>query len=417
MPASPVPQAKNKRPIAILIFIGGTSFLNAVGAGLIIPVMPSLITELSARDISGAAALGGYIAALYAGMQFLCGSTYGALSDRFGRRPVLLFSLFVLVIDYLIMTFTQSLWLLFVGRLIAGAASATYATAYASIADISGNRTRAKRFGMVGACIGAGFIFGPVIGGVLGEIGTRVPFYCAAILMALTLTYGLFYMPETLPNDRRRAFSFHKANPIGAVTQIVRLSRIGWFMTALVLFQFANNAYTVIWPYFTMEAFGWSSTQVGLSLAVVGFGFSGVKGGLIRFVVPKYGEATTALVGFLCATLALLGFALAQNNLTIMLLLPLSVLGALVPPALTGLMSCLVPQDYQGTMQGALSSLFGLTMVVSTLVMTQLFTAATHHEETVYFPGAPFLLAFVAMLAGLLTFWRALQRLRQQRHS
>ncbi|WP_068316476.1 MFS transporter [Polycladidibacter hongkongensis] len=399
-----------KRPWHTLMFIGGVALLNAIGAGLAIPVMPGLVAELSGRTIAEAAVLGGYIAALYAAMQFLFGAAFGALSDRFGRRPVLLVSLAVLVVDYLIMTFTNSLLVLFAGRLVAGAASATYAAAYAAVADISGSRSRAQRFGMVGACIGAGFVFGPVLGGFLGEIGLRLPFYVAAVLMALSLTYGAFYMPETLSQSRRRPFLVARANPIGALRQMAQIPSMGLFLTALFFFQLANHAYTAIWPYFTIEVYGWSSAQVGLSLAVVGLGFSSVKGGLIRYAVPRHGEARTALVGFVFAALALFGFAFASSGFVAALLLPVAVIGALVPPAINGLMSCFLPVNQQGALQGAVSSLFGLAMVLSTLLMTQSFTFVM---ETGLAPaGTPFFLAGVIMLVGLAVFLGAIWRNR-----
>nr|WP_155126202.1 MFS transporter [Pseudovibrio flavus] len=397
-----------------MFFIGAVVLLNAIGAGLIIPVTPELVATLAHSNISDAAAWGGYIAAIYAVMQFLFGPAMGALSDRWGRRPILLISLAILALDYLVMTFAQSLWVLFTGRLLAGIASATYATAYASISDISQNGQRATRFGMVGALIGLGFVIGPAIGGLLATFGLRVPFYIAAVLLSLTLTYGLFYLPETLAKENRRPIEWKRANPIGAAAQVLKTPVLHWFFGALILFHFANFVYPAVWPYFTIEALNWTTTQVGLSLAIVGIGFSGVKGGLIRWAVPRHGEAKTALFGFAFGIVAMIGFAFASTTLSVVVLLPLSALGALIPPSITALMCNLVPDDRQGELQGALTSVMGLTLVLSTLMMTQLFTFYTNGATTVYFPGAPFLLAAVLMVSALLPFVIGLKKAKRK---
>ncbi len=393
-----------------LAFICGTVLLNAIGAGLIIPVTPTLVSSLGSYSIAEAAIWGGYIAAIYAVMQFLCGPTLGALSDRFGRRPILLLSLAVLAADYMVMTLTSNLWVLFSGRLLAGIASATYATAYAATSDISPCTKRATRFGLVGAFIGFGYVIGPVIGGILGSMGLRVPFYSAAALTALTLTYGLFYLPETLPRGKRRTVVWRKANPVGALLQAASHPVLVWFFAAMFLFQFANFVYAAVWPYYTIEGFKWTTAQVGLSLAVVGLGFSGVKGGLIRWAIPRHGETNTALYGFGFSIAALIGFAFAPNTWTVVALLPLSALGAMLPPALTALMCNTVSDDQQGAIQGALTSIIGLTLVLSTLIMTRLFTFFTSDSTAPYYPGAPFLLAAILMFIAIIPFKVAIKK-------
>ncbi|AEV39500.1 Tetracycline resistance protein, class A (TetA(A)) [Pseudovibrio sp. FO-BEG1] len=402
---------RSKQDFHTLVFIAGTVLLNAIGAGLIIPVTPALVAELSQTTIADAALWGGYIAASYAAMQFLFGPAVGAISDRFGRRPVLLISLAVLTIDYLIMTFAGSLWVLFIGRLLAGVASATYATAYAAVSDISHNGKRATRFGMVGAAIGFGFVIGPVIGGTLALFGIRVPFYISAILIAITFVYGLFYMPETLPKAARKAIRWRRANPVGAALDIAQTPVLMWLFIALFLFEMANFVYPAIWPYYTIEAFHWTTAQVGLSLAIVGIGFSSVKGGLIRWIIPRKGEAKTVLYGFFFAVIALLGFAFAPNTLTVILLLPPAALGAMIPPAMIALMSHHVSQDKQGRLQGALTSIIGLTLVLSTLMMTQLFTHFTADGAELYYPGAPFLLAATFMVLAIGPFLIGLKKI------
>ncbi|KZL05102.1 Tetracycline resistance protein, class C [Pseudovibrio axinellae] len=403
---------RSKQDFHSLVFIAGTVLLNAIGAGLIIPVTPDLVAQLSQTTISNAALWGGYIAASYAAMQFLFGPAIGAISDRFGRRPILLISLAVLTLDYLVMTFAAELWVLFVGRLLAGIASATYATAYAAISDISQNGKRATRFGMVGAAIGFGFVIGPVLGGALALLGIRVPFYIAAVLIAVTFVYGLFYMPETLPKTARKPIKWRRANPVGAALDIAQTPVLMWFFVALFLFELANFVYPAIWPYYTIEAFHWTTAQVGLSLAVVGIGFSSVKGGLIRWIIPRKGEVHTVLYGFFFAVVALLGFAFAPNTLSVILLLPLAALGALIPPAMIALMSSHVAQDQQGRLQGALTSVIGLTLVLSTLVMTQLFTQFTADDAALYYPGAPFLLAATFMLLAIVPFWVGMKKVK-----
>ncbi|MGI9414630.1 MAG: TCR/Tet family MFS transporter [Hyphomicrobiales bacterium] len=393
---------------ALFVFV--TVMIDAIGIGIIIPVMPDLIRELTDQPLSAAALWGGYLSFVYALMQFVFGPTIGNLSDRFGRRPVLLVSLAALGIDYLVMAFAPSLWVLFVGRLLAGIAGATYSTANAFIADVSPPEKRAQNFGLIGAGFGLGFVIGPVIGGVVGEFGSREPFMAAAALAFLNFAYGLFVLPESLAPGNRRGFSWARANPLGAAKQIARFPMVAWFFFAVFLFDLAHYVYPAVWSFYTKEAFAWSNAQVGLSLAVVGIGFAVVQGVLIRRIIPALGEARTAVWGFVLSIAGLVGLAFASEGWMVYALMPVTALGAIITPALTGLMANQIPDDGQGELQGALSSVMGVTLIISPVMMTQLFGHFTKAGAAPYFPGAPFLAAAVLMAAALIPFWIGLRR-------
>lgn len=385
-------------------FIVATVLLDGIGLGIIIPVMPDLLIELRGSSIADAARWGGYLVFAFAAMQFLFSPTIGNLSDRFGRRPVLLASLGMMAVDYLIMALAPTLFVLFVGRVLAGIASATHSTANAYIADVTPKDQRSAGFGMVGAAFGVGFILGPVIGGIAGEFGTRVPFYVAAAFAFANFLYGYFIVPESLPETRRRPFEARRANPLGALRQVLKLPMIAWLFVAFFLFQLANWVYPATWSYFTKEAFGWSAAMIGLSLAAVGLGFAITQGWMIRYILRVLGEPRTALFGFLTGVLGLVGLAFASASWMVFALMPVVAIAAITTPALTGLMANRVPDDAQGELQGAISSLMALTQIISPLVMTQLFGAFTAVDAPVYFPGAPYLFAAVLMALAILPF-------------
>ncbi|MEM1398472.1 MAG: TCR/Tet family MFS transporter, partial [Pseudomonadota bacterium] len=301
--------------------------LDSVGIGLIMPVMPALITELTDQPVSDAARWGGFLMFLYALMQFSFGPTLGNLSDRFGRRPVLLVSVFMLAIDYLIMALAPTLALLVVGRLLSGIAAATHSTANAVMADISTPEKRAQNFGLVGAAFGVGFIIGPLIGGLLGEFGPRAPFYAAAAISFANFLYGLFILPETLTEKNRRPFEWSRANPIGTAKQIGNFPSVVWFVVVYFFMQMAFFTYPSTWSYFTIESFGWTSARVGLSLAAVGIGFALVQGWLIRPILARLGEANTAILGLTASGIALTGFALSPNEWLLWSFVPICSLG------------------------------------------------------------------------------------------
>lgn len=391
-------------------FVCVTVLLDAVGIGIIMPVMPDLIQELSDLPIGAAALWGGYLTFVYALMQFAFGPVVGNLSDRFGRRPVLIISLAALAVDYLVMGLAPGLWLLFVGRLLAGIAGATHATANAFVADVTPPAKRAAAFGLIGAAFGVGFILGPVIGGLAGSFGTRAPFFVAAALAFANLCYGIAVLPESLAAERRRPFSWARANPFGAVVQVSRLPQVAWLVAAFFLFGVAHHVYPAIWSFYAKAAFAWSSAEIGLSLALVGISFVAVQGGLIRLVLPRLGEARTAWAGFALSISGLLWVAFATEGWMALAVIPVIALGAVVTPALTGLMANGAPDDAQGELQGLLSSATALAMIVTPLFATQLFGHFTAADAAVRFPGAPFLAAAAIMALSLVPFAIGLRR-------
>lgn len=382
-------------------FVLVTVVLDSAGIGLIMPVMPELIGSITGEPMAGAAEWGGLLMFLYALMQFSFGPTLGNLSDRFGRRPVLLTSVFLLSVDYLIMALAPTIALLVVGRMLSGIAAATHSTANAFMADVSPPEKRAKNFGLIGAAFGVGFIIGPLIGGLLGEIGPRAPFYAAAGLSFANFLYGYFVLPETLREKDRRPFVWTRANPLGAARQISKLPTVAWFVVVYFFFQLSTFVYPAVWAYFTIEAFGWSTSQVGLSLAAVGLGFAVVQGGLMGPILKRLGEFRTTQIGMIVSAIALAGYAFAPSSLWVWILLPISALGIVANPALTAMMSNRIAADSQGELQGLLASVMALTTIISPIIMTQLFGYFSGQSAPVYFPGAPFLLAALLMTAAL----------------
>ena len=393
-------------------FVVVTVLIDAMGIGVIMPVMPDLIRELTDLPLGAAALWGGYLSFVYALMQFAFGPTLGNLSDRFGRRPVLLLSLFALAVDYLIMGFAPTLWLLFAGRALAGVAGATYSTANAYMADVSPPDRRAQNFGLIGAGFGVGFVAGPLIGGLAGEVGTRAPFFVAAALAMTNFAYGALVLPETLAPENRRRFDWRRANPLGAARQMAGMPMVAWFFVAMFLFNLAHFAYPAVWSFYTKEAFAWSNAQIGLSIAIVGISFAVAQGWLIRLILPRLGEVGTAFWGFIVSIAGLVLFGLATEGWMVYAIIPFTGLGALITPAMTALMSRRVPADAQGELQGALSGVLGVTLIISPVLMTQTFGYFTSAGAPVYLPGAPFLAAAALMALALVPFSMGVQRIR-----
>ena len=392
-------------------FVVVTVLIDAMGIGVIMPVMPDLIRELTDLPLGAAALWGGYLSFVYALMQFAFGPTLGNLSDRFGRRPVLLLSLFALAVDYLIMGFAPTLWLLFAGRALAGVAGATYSTANAYMADVSPPDRRAQNFGLIGAGFGVGFVAGPLIGGLAGELGTRAPFFVAAALAMTNFAYGALVLPETLAPENRRRFDWRRANPLGAARQMAGMPMVAWFFVAMFLFNLAHFAYPAVWSFYTKEAFAWSNAQIGLSIAIVGISFAVAQGWLIRLILPRLGEVGTAFWGFIVSIAGLVLFGLATEGWMVYAIIPFTGLGALITPAMTALMSRRVPADAQGELQGALSGVLGVTLIISPVLMTQIFGYFTSAQAPAYLPGAPFLGAAVLMALALVPFSFGVRRI------
>ena len=397
-------------PAAAFVFV--TVLIDAMGIGIIIPVMPDLIRELTDLPLGAAALWGGYLSFVYALMQFAFGPTLGNLSDRFGRRPVLLVSLLALAVDYLVMGFAPTLWLLFVGRALAGIAGATYSTANAFMADVSPPDRRAQNFGLIGAGFGVGFIAGPLIGGLAAELGTRAPFFVAAALAMVNFAYGALVLPETLARENRRRFDWRRANPFGAARQIASMPMVAWFFVAMFLFDLAHHAYPAVWSFYVKEAFAWTNAEIGLSLAIVGLSFAVAQGWLIRHVIPRLGEVGTAFWGFVVSIAGLVLFGIATEGWMLYAIIPFTGLGALITPAMTALMSRRVPADAQGELQGALAGVLGVTLIISPVLMTQIFGYFTSEAAPVHLPGAPFLGAAVLMALALVPFGFGVRRIR-----
>jgi len=342
-------------------------------------------------------------------MQFLSGPLLGSLSDRYGRRRILLIGLIALAIDYIVMSLASTLSMLVVTRLLAGAAGSTHVTAKAYIADISTADKRAANFGVIGAAFGIGFILGPVLGGLLGEFGTRTPFMVAAMLALLNCLYGYFVLPESLPQSKRRSFSWAKSNPFSGLLLARRFPALGWIFLSLLLFSIAHQVYPAVWSYWGLASFDWSSFEIGLSLALVGIGYALVQGWLIRRILSTIGESRTAYLGFALTALSLLFFGFINNEFAVYLMLPLVALGAIVSPALEGILSNTVPENEQGLLQGVSSGLVAIATIISPLLMTQVFYVYTDTAGSsgYNFPGAPFVLAAVLTVLAMIAFWFA----------
>lgn len=384
-------------------FILVTLTLDAMGIGLILPVMPDLIAEVEGGTLGTAALWGGILATTFAVMQFVFGPILGSLSDRYGRRPVLLISLLVMTVDYLVMAIAGSIWLLFLTRVVGGITAATQSTASAFIADISKPEEKSANFGLIGAAFGLGFVLGPVIGGLLGEFGTRAPFYAAAALGAVNLAFGYYVLPETVTDRIRRPFQWRRANPFGAFKALAQLDGLRRLIFLVFLYEFAFIVYPATWAYFTKEAFGWSPGMVGLSLALFGIGIAVVQGGLIRIALNRLGERGTIVYGIGFNFAAFMMLTIISNGWVALAFIPLTALGAVVTPALQGLMSQRAGDDQQGELQGVIASAKSIAMIFSPLVMTQLFWAFTT-ENGPYFPAAAFALSAALMVLCMIVF-------------
>lgn len=390
-----------------LFFVLTTVMIDAMGVGLIMPIMPNLLLEVQGGSLAEAAIWGSILSTVFAVMQFLFSPVLGSLSDAWGRRPVLLVSLFVMALDYLVMALAGSLWLLLVGRIIGGITAATHATAGAYIADISKPTEKAANFGLLGAAFGAGFVMGPLIGGLLGELGTRAPFYAAAALAGLNFALGWFVMRETVTDASRRAFDWRRANPLGAFRALARIPGITGLLWVYFLYSVAIYVYPAIWSYFAAEQFAWQPRMIGISLAIYGICMALVQGGLLRYMVRWFGERRTVLWGQVFDFIAFGVLAVISSGTLALMLIPIAALGAVVQPALQGMMSRVVADNQQGELQGVMTAVHALSMIVSPMMMASTFALFSNSETSYYLPGAPFLLALVLMAIGALVFLRS----------
>ncbi len=398
-----------RRPAVLFIFI--TLVLDILGIGLIVPVLPKLIQHYQGGDVAAGSFSYGLLAALYALMQFLFAPLIGSISDRYGRRPVILVSLLGSAIDYFLIAFAPNLIWFAVGRIVAGITAANYAAASAYIADVSPPEKRAANFGLIGAAFGIGFIIGPIVGGGLAAWGVKEPFFVAGGLTLINWAYGWFVLPESLAPENRRAFSWSRSNPVGALFALRRFPALMGLVTCYFIAVLAHQVYPSIWVLYTTYRYGWTELQTGLSLAAVGVMAGMVQGGLTKRVVGWLGEQKTVRY---CLTLSIFLYAaygLATQPWMIYVCIVIGSLSGLVTPAVQSLMSQGVPADEQGALQGSLSSLSSVAGVAGPLLCTQLFGFFIAEKAPVIMPGAPFFLSSAMMMLALFIAVPALKRI------
>lgn len=399
---------KQKKSTLGFIFI--TILIDCIGFGIIIPVLPNLIKELSGRSLAEASEIGGLLLVAYAVAQFIFSPIVGGLSDKYGRRPILLISLFGLGIDYIFLSFAPSMVWLFVGRIIAGITGASFTTAMAYIADISTPEKKAQNFGMVGVAFGIGFIIGPMIGGLFSNMGIRVPFMISAGLALLNWLYGYFILPESLVKEKRRDFSWKRANPIGSLISISKYPAIIGLVVTLLLLYIASHSVQSNWGFYVMEKFNWDSSMIGYSLSIVGVAVAVVQGGLIRIIIPKIGNKNAIIVGLILYIIGFTCFAFAPNGLTMMIFILPYCLAGIGGPAMQTIISNQVPDNAQGEIQGIVTSMQSAGAILGPFAMAYIFAHFIDKNSSIYFPGAPFIFSAILTLIGLFIASSALKK-------
>jgi DHA1 family tetracycline resistance protein-like MFS transporter len=398
-----------KNRTAALSFILVTVLIDVIGFGIIIPVMPELIRSLSHGSMSNAAQYGGWLIFSYAFMQFLFSPVLGNLSDQYGRRPILLFSLFGFGVDYLFLVFAPSIGWLFVGRIIAGITGASFTTASAYVADVSTPENRSQNYGMIGAAFGVGFIIGPALGGLLSGFGLRAPFVAAAMLTLINWLYGYFVLPESLPLSNRRKFNFKTANPLSSLLRLKRYPAIIGLIISFFLLYLASQSVQSTWSYINIEKFKWSGTMVGLSLTMVGVMVAIVQGLLIRKVIPILGQQRSVFIGLVFYGVGQLLFGFAYQGWMMFAFTIIYCMGGISGPALQGIISAHVPPNEQGELQGALTSLMSASAIIGPLMMTNLFAWFTQKGHT-YLPGIPFFLGAILLVFSAIIAYRSMKK-------
>ena len=388
------------------VFVLLTVVIDAIGIGLIIPVMPALLKEVAGGSLANTSLWLGVLASTFSLMQFLFGPVLGNLSDWLGRRPVMLTSLVVMAVDYVIMALAGSVWLLLLGRVIGGITAATHSTASAYIADISEPDEKAANFGLIGAAFGVGFVLGPMMGGLLAEFGTRTPFYAAAVLAAANAAFGYFVLTETVTDEIRRPFQWRRANPLGALRSLGKLPGLHGMLLVYFLYQIAFASYSSIWALYTGTRFGWSEQMIGLSLSIFGIAYALVLGGLIRPILRWLGERGAVIYGHLGDVVIFVLIAFIHSGTWLLVLTPLAALPGVITPALQGIMSRRVSDDAQGELQGAITSVTSIAMIPAPMIMTGVFAMFGTPDAAIYAPGAPFLLSAGLMMLALFLFLR-----------
>ncbi len=383
-----------------ILFILITLMIDAIGIGIVFPIMPDLMDRVGAGDTGQGAFWGGLLMAAYAGALFLCGPIVGSISDAVGRRPILIAALAMLAVDYVIMALASSFWLLLLGRTLAGLAGATYITATAYIADISTPEEKAANFGLIGAAFGVGFVLGPAIGGIAAEISIAAPFWIAAALSAGNALFGVFVLPESLTPDKRRPFGKRDLNPFKSIFDAFRLPGLAVPLLCIFIFEFANMVYPTLWAFWTREVFDWPTLYIGLSLAGYGVLLAFVQGGLMPIFIRWMGDYRTLMLGMVSALIGMIGFGFTGSIAALVVFLLLAALSDMVPPLMTAMASNQTDEDRQGVVQGVIASLSSVAAVLSPLALTGIFHASVD-SDGIYFPGAPFLFAAVLVAAML----------------
>jgi MFS transporter, DHA1 family, tetracycline resistance protein len=400
---------KDKKQAA-MGFIFVTLLIDSIGFGIIIPVIPMLIQEMVGGNLSVAAEYGGWLTFAYSFMQFVFAPVIGNLSDQYGRRPVLLFSLFGFGIDYLFLSVAPTIAWLFVGRIIAGITGASFSTASAYIADISTPEKRTQNFGMIGAAFGLGFIIGPGLGGQLAHLGARVPFIAAAALALINWLYGYFILPESLSKENRRPFDIKRANPLGSILQLKKYPAFSGLVVSLILVYISAHAVQSTWTYYNMEKFNWTPQLVGYSLTFVGIMIALVQGGLIRIIIPKLGQHKSVYIGLILYSVGFLLFGFATQGWMMYLFMIPYAFGGIAGPSIQSIISSHIPPNEQGELQGALTSLMSATSIIGPPIMTTLFAYFTSTNAPFIFPGAPFLTGAILTFISAFMAWRSFKK-------
>ena len=380
------------------LFILTTLMIDAIGIGIVFPIMPDLMDRVGASGVAEGALWGGIMMSAYAAAMFLFGPIVGSLSDAYGRRPILIAALATLAIDYTIMALAETYWVLLMGRVIAGMAGATYITATAYISDITKPDERGVAFGMIGAAFGIGFVFGPALGGISSGLHVTAPFWIAAALSALNMVFGFFILPESLKKENRRSFGRRDLNPFASIVRAFVIPGLAIPLICIFVFEFANMVYPTIWAFWGREVFGWGGFTIGLTLSAYGILIAVVQAGLLPQMTKRLGDYRTLIFASIAAVIALAGFGFSTAAWAVAVVLPIAALSDMAPPLLTALAANRVGDDQQGLVQGVIASLSSVAAVAAPLVLTGVFERFVNNEG-VYFPGAPFLIAAFLTIA------------------